>query len=127
VKAAPAGAAARRSASFLGSRQPLEPARGLVRSELPRALVPGTGLRQVRREPEHPELHQKGLVEGGAKRERGLGVAGIGRPPQGQPGRGDIAALEEILAALDQHRDLIGIEGHECGSRWFASGGERRP
>ena len=72
--------------------------------------VPGTRLRGVGRHAEHAELAQHLGIVGRAERERGARIARLGRAPQHQPRGRDVALADQLLAALEQHGELLAIE-----------------
>ncbi len=96
--------------SLTSLREFCELLRGGIRAEFRGLLVPPAGLRNIGLDADGAELLDDERVKCRAKHQCSTRVAGLGGAPQQKPRRGDIAALQKILATVDERGDLLGVK-----------------
>src|SRR5262249_44824513 len=98
---------------FMSARrldQPLKPPGRFRQAGISGALIPGAGLRGIRREAENAKIPEHNRVKGRAEQERSLRITGGPNAAQPQARRHDVAVLQVVLSALEQCGDLRTID-----------------
>src|SRR5262249_24201683 len=81
--------------------QPLKPPSRLRQACVSSALIPGAGLRGIRREAKDAKVPEHNRIESRAEQERSLWIAGACGASQHQTCRHDVAVLQIVLSALE--------------------------
>src|SRR6266702_256697 len=86
--------------------QPLKPAGSLRQACISSALIPGAGLRGIRREAKNAKVPEHDRIKGRAEQERSMRITGGRSTAQHQTRRHDVTVLQVVLSALEECSDL---------------------
>src|SRR6266487_278799 len=100
---------------------------GVGRATVGGNLVPFSGTLDVRPYHDGAKPLDDQRIIGGAERQSSLGTAGVSATLKQQPRSGEVAILEKIVAALNQHSDFAAVERHSRPRRTLLgdAGGSR--